>query len=195
MACEAGRRRGTVQGGGGAQYKKETGHSTGRRRGTVLGGGGAQYRVVLFITSVCLLIAAPAPLWTGPQSQALHTPLCRQTLVRLTSSWCVCHLTLHPLPADWAGEGFRRVVVPADVDREFLARASSNTRRNVETCGILAGKLVRYKQRSHVHPHITPSPPLPSPPLPPPRAMCLGWWSTEAHSYHHPKAVGHSQLV
>ena len=43
---------------------------------------------------------------------------------------------------DWAGEGFRTVVVPSDVHREFLTRASSNTRKNVETCGILAGTLV-----------------------------------------------------
>jgi hypothetical protein len=44
--------------------------------------------------------------------------------------------------ADWAGEGLRTVIVSTDVPREFLSRASSNTRRNVETCGILAGSLV-----------------------------------------------------
>jgi STAM-binding protein len=42
---------------------------------------------------------------------------------------------------DWAGEGLRTVIVSTDVPREFLSRASSNTRRNVETCGILAGSL------------------------------------------------------
>ena len=34
------------------------------------------------------------------------------------------------------------VHVPRNIDQDFLSAASSNTRRNVETCGTLAGKLV-----------------------------------------------------
>lgn len=58
---------------------------------------------------------------------------------------CVPSVTHSTPAADWAGEGLRHMLVPADLDREFLARASNNTRRNVETCGILAGQLVCCK--------------------------------------------------
>ena len=47
------------------------------------------------------------------------------------------------------------MIVPADVPREFLMRASSNTRRNVETCGILAGNLVITHQLNSNHPHLS----------------------------------------
>ena len=46
------------------------------------------------------------------------------------------------------------MIVPADVPREFLMRASSNTRRNVETCGILAGNLVIIHQLNSNYPHL-----------------------------------------
>jgi len=39
-------------------------------------------------------------------------------------------------------EGYRKVVIPADVASQFEQAASTNTRKNIETCGILAGKLV-----------------------------------------------------
>lgn len=39
--------------------------------------------------------------------------------------------------------GLRIVVVPASLLSEFVILAHSNTQNNVETCGILAGKLVR----------------------------------------------------
>lgn len=47
-------------------------------------------------------------------------------------------------PVNSAGEcvdGLRRVVIPESLSREFLFAAAGNTDRNVETCGILAGKL------------------------------------------------------
>lgn len=37
--------------------------------------------------------------------------------------------------------GLRDVLVPADLPRKFLVKAEHNTLKNVETCGILAGKL------------------------------------------------------
>lgn len=37
--------------------------------------------------------------------------------------------------------GLRNVVIPSDVSQEFLRIAQANTSRNIETCGILAGKL------------------------------------------------------
>jgi hypothetical protein len=36
----------------------------------------------------------------------------------------------------------RTIVIPNDLTRRFLDVAEANTKRNVETCGILAGKLV-----------------------------------------------------
>ena len=41
--------------------------------------------------------------------------------------------------------GYRPVHIPADTAIKFEELASANTRRNVETCGILAGKLVGQK--------------------------------------------------
>ena len=40
------------------------------------------------------------------------------------------------------GGGIRPVIIPNDTSSRFLSVASANTRRNVETCGILGGKLV-----------------------------------------------------
>lgn len=37
--------------------------------------------------------------------------------------------------------GLRDVIIPADLPRKFLVKAEHNTLKNVETCGILAGKL------------------------------------------------------
>lgn len=39
-------------------------------------------------------------------------------------------------------EGIRPVIIPGDTVSRFQQLASGNTRRDVETCGILAGKLV-----------------------------------------------------
>lgn len=36
----------------------------------------------------------------------------------------------------------RQVVVPGNLTKRFLDQAQSNTFKNLETCGILAGKLV-----------------------------------------------------
>ena len=40
-------------------------------------------------------------------------------------------------------EGIRPVIIPGDTVSRFQQLASGNTRRDIETCGILAGKLVR----------------------------------------------------
>lgn len=39
------------------------------------------------------------------------------------------------------GESLRRVVIPVSLSQVFLSAASRNTDQNIETCGILAGKL------------------------------------------------------
>lgn len=39
--------------------------------------------------------------------------------------------------------GLRQVIVPSDLMRKFMVLAEHNTLRNIETCGILAGKMVR----------------------------------------------------
>jgi hypothetical protein len=36
----------------------------------------------------------------------------------------------------------RQIVVPKDLSSAFLQKAEENTRKNIETCGILAGSLV-----------------------------------------------------
>ena len=41
-------------------------------------------------------------------------------------------------------DGKRFIIVPGDLSRRFLLLAASNTKRNIETCGILSGKLVDY---------------------------------------------------
>ena len=38
----------------------------------------------------------------------------------------------------------RTIMIPHDLNRKFLDVAEANTKRNVETCGILAGKLVHF---------------------------------------------------
>ena len=38
---------------------------------------------------------------------------------------------------------FRQISIPMDLINVFLSCAQANTDRNVETCGILAGKLVK----------------------------------------------------
>lgn len=37
---------------------------------------------------------------------------------------------------------FRTIIIPKDLTSKFLDLAFANTSRNIETCGILAGKLV-----------------------------------------------------
>ena len=41
--------------------------------------------------------------------------------------------------------GLRNLFVPVDIMPKFLDIAKPNTLKNLETCGILAGKLVRYQ--------------------------------------------------
>lgn len=41
--------------------------------------------------------------------------------------------------------GLREVVVPVELMPKFMALAQANTLRNIETCGVLAGKLVSYR--------------------------------------------------
>lgn len=54
--------------------------------------------------------------------------------------------TVKPLPSNSFMEGgLRRMHVPDDTMRKFLELARSNTLRNVETCGILAGKLQQHQ--------------------------------------------------
>ena len=45
--------------------------------------------------------------------------------------------------------GLRKVIIPTDLVGKFLSLASSNTRKNLETCGILAGKLVSVTVGDH----------------------------------------------
>lgn len=40
----------------------------------------------------------------------------------------------------------RTLIVPSDLHRKFLDLAQANTLRNIETCGILAGRLVSFKK-------------------------------------------------
>lgn len=41
--------------------------------------------------------------------------------------------------------GLRRMHIPDDTMRKFLDLAKSNTMKNIETCGILAGKLQQHQ--------------------------------------------------
>lgn len=41
----------------------------------------------------------------------------------------------------------RQIVVPGNLTKRFLEKAQSNTFNNLETCGILAGKLVIFYQK------------------------------------------------
>ena len=50
-------------------------------------------------------------------------------------------LPCSPLPGGLEG-GSRPIVLPSDISSRFLSVASSNTRKNIETCGVLCGKLV-----------------------------------------------------
>ncbi len=38
--------------------------------------------------------------------------------------------------------GLRSVIIPSTLIRQFMVLAESNTEKNIETCGILGGKLV-----------------------------------------------------
>ena len=55
---------------------------------------------------------------------------------------CVCTRTCTCTHITVGTEGYRPVYFPADTASRFEEVASPNTRKNVETCGILAGKLV-----------------------------------------------------
>ena len=52
-----------------------------------------------------------------------------------------CDCSLSPFAGN---EGYRPVYIPSDTARTFERIASTNTRKNTETCGILAGKLVGF---------------------------------------------------
>ena len=54
-------------------------------------------------------------------------------------SW---HVYMYVVYVHVGNEGYRPVYFPADTASRFEEVASPNTRKNVETCGILAGKLV-----------------------------------------------------
>jgi hypothetical protein len=41
---------------------------------------------------------------------------------------------------------FRTIIIPKDLTSKFLDLAFANTSRNIETCGILAGKLVNINK-------------------------------------------------
>ena len=45
-------------------------------------------------------------------------------------------------PVDKKKSNLRNIIIPHDLCKQFLDVADSNTKKNVETCGILAGKLV-----------------------------------------------------
>ena len=45
--------------------------------------------------------------------------------------------------------GLRQVVIPTELISKFLNLASTNTRKNLETCGILAGRLVKASAPPH----------------------------------------------
>lgn len=51
--------------------------------------------------------------------------------------------TLKPVDKSTNNYNLRTIMVPGDLTQKFLEKADSNTKRNIETCGILAGKLVR----------------------------------------------------
>ena len=53
-----------------------------------------------------------------------------------------CRLVMRPFPTCVGAECYRPVSIPVDTATRFEEVASTNTRNNVETCGILAGKLV-----------------------------------------------------
>lgn len=38
----------------------------------------------------------------------------------------------------------RQIIIPGNLTKRFLEQAQSNTLNNIETCGILAGKLVIF---------------------------------------------------
>lgn len=38
--------------------------------------------------------------------------------------------------------GLKDVVIPRDIVAKFMSVAENNTKKNIETCGILAGKMV-----------------------------------------------------
>jgi STAM-binding protein len=46
--------------------------------------------------------------------------------------------------SDQNSYNLRTIMVPYDLTKKFLDVAEANTKRNIETCGILAGKLVNY---------------------------------------------------
>lgn len=57
------------------------------------------------------------------------------------SLYCLSSCTV---PGGLSQEGMRVVSVPSNTSSAFLQLASNNTRRDVETCGILAGKFVSH---------------------------------------------------
>lgn len=64
----------------------------------------------------------------------------RITLKLNYSNVLSCSFSL--LHKDTTPHGLRKVHIPGELISHFLRLASDNTRKNLETCGILAGRLV-----------------------------------------------------
>ncbi|KAG8230059.1 hypothetical protein J437_LFUL009643 [Ladona fulva] len=83
----------------------------------------------------------PSPLSDTSQSRILSRPSVdrstKPSSLLLSPSSLMIHNAGRPAPR------LRTVVLPSRLMRTFLALALQNTQRNVETCGILAGKLHR----------------------------------------------------
>ena len=61
----------------------------------------------------------------------------------LNDSYCnVLSPSFFLLLEDTTPHGLRKVHIPGELISHFLCLASDNTRKNLETCGILAGGLV-----------------------------------------------------
>ena len=70
-----------------------------------------------------------------PAINAANQPLSRPTIDRSTKP------SVPTFDDNKNLDGLRRIIVPGNLMDSFLNRVQSNTDRNVETCGILAGKL------------------------------------------------------
>lgn len=103
------------------------------------------------INRICQPVACYCP---------IHTRLCHQSMLKCTFDSSVRYdffprifyrpafdRTLKPtVSSESLMEGFlRQILVPQDTMSKFLALASKNTANNVETCGILAGRLAQNR--------------------------------------------------
>lgn len=76
--------------------------------------------------------------------ERLHADVLRSYFCLVKPVWAVFLVVIsyHLFPSTPIKGGYRPVEVPSDTASRFQDVASTNTRKNVETCGILAGKLV-----------------------------------------------------